>query len=83
MDMTTTERNWLSQFTTASKAACLDMLKLRKRDYDGVIPPEVVELRKLKEQVTKVEKGHKSLTKVFRDLFKKGIGDIDEHVINK
>jgi hypothetical protein len=40
-----------------------------------------VKLAPVEERLKKVEKGHRSLTKVFRDLFRKGIGDIDEHVM--
>jgi hypothetical protein len=46
MNMTTTEKNWLQQFTTHAKAMYTDMLKVRKRDYDGWIPPDVEEMRK-------------------------------------
>jgi hypothetical protein len=46
MNTTTTERNWLQQFTTKARAFHADLLKIHKRDYDGWIPPDVEEMRK-------------------------------------
>lgn len=46
MNMSTTEKNWLQQLTERSRAAMMDALKVRKREYDGWVPPEVEELRK-------------------------------------
>jgi hypothetical protein len=51
MNMTTTETNWLTQFTQRSRVAMLECLKIRKRDYDGFIPPSVIEMRELKDKV--------------------------------
>jgi hypothetical protein len=51
MNMSTTEKNWLEQFTTHAKAMYTDLLKLRKRDYDGYEPPDVAEMRKLNKKI--------------------------------
>jgi hypothetical protein len=51
MNMSTTEKNWLEQFTTHAKAMYADLLKLRKRDYDGYEPPDVAEMRKMNKQI--------------------------------
>jgi hypothetical protein len=51
MNMSTTEKNWLEQFTTHAKAMYTDLLKLRKRDYDGYEPPDVAELRKMNKKI--------------------------------
>jgi hypothetical protein len=77
MNMTTTETNWLAQFTQRTQAAMLEALKLRKRDYDGFVPADVAAMRI---ENAKTNKRVGSLAKVMKDLFKKGIGDIDSHV---
>lgn len=51
MNMTTTEKNWLQQFTTRARAFHTDLLKIRKRDYDGWEPPDVAERRRMNEKL--------------------------------
>ncbi len=51
MEATTTEKNWLKQFTTKTRDVYLDCLKLRRRDYDGFIPLDVIQMRELKAKV--------------------------------
>jgi hypothetical protein len=65
MNMTTTDKNWLAQFTTHAKAAMTDLLKVRKRDYDGYEPPEVAELRKMNKQIHEHES---ALTAIKRGI---------------
>lgn len=51
MNTTTTEKNWLAQFTTQARAVYADLLKIRKRDYEGWEPPDVVERRKMNKKL--------------------------------
>jgi hypothetical protein len=51
MNITTTEKNWLNQLTTHAKAAMTDLLKVRKRDYDGYEPQDVAEMRKMNKKI--------------------------------
>jgi hypothetical protein len=62
MNTTTTERNWLQQFTTKARAFHADLLKIHKRDYDGWIPPDVEEMRK------KVAEHDTALTAIKRGI---------------
>jgi hypothetical protein len=58
MDMTTTEKNWLKQVTTSAREACMDVLRLRKRDYEGWEPPEVVRAREENKRLHEKVKEH-------------------------
>lgn len=51
MNLTTTETSVLAMLTSKTRAAYEEALRIRKRDYDGVVPRDVAELRKLKEKV--------------------------------
>lgn len=51
MNMTTTEKNWLQQLTARSRAAMVDALKVRKREYEGWEPPDVAERRRMNEKL--------------------------------
>jgi hypothetical protein len=62
MNITTTENNWLKQLTTHARVAMTDLLKVRKRDYDGWIPPDVEEMRK------KVAEHDTALTAIKRGI---------------
>lgn len=48
MNITTTQQNILAKFTARSRAVYEAAFRLRNKDYDGWIPPEVVEMRELK-----------------------------------
>jgi hypothetical protein len=65
MNITTTETKWLAQFTTHAKAMYTDLLKLRKRDYDGYEPPDVAEMRKMNKQIHEHES---ALTAIKRGI---------------
>jgi hypothetical protein len=64
-NMTTTEKNWLAQFTTHAKAMYTDLLKLRKRDYDGYEPQDVAERRKMND---KLQEHESALTAIKRGI---------------
>ena len=57
MSMTTTETNWLRQFTTTTRRVYEECIRLRKRDFDDdPLPSDVAKLReenkRLHERVT-------------------------------
>jgi hypothetical protein len=77
VNLTTTETSVLAKLTQRSRAAMLEALGIRHRDYDGFVPADVAAMRA---ENAKANKRVSSLAKVMKDLFKKGIGDIDSHV---
>jgi hypothetical protein len=88
--ITDSEHNWLvKQGFDPNTARWKFWFKnfINRRDYDSAPPPGVLEERrkvdlyKMAEQVNRIEKNTKSFAKVWRDLFRKGAGDIDEHVL--
>lgn len=50
-NLTTTEKNWLTQFTTITRRVYEDMLKLRKKDYTDYTPPDVIERRQMNDKL--------------------------------
>jgi hypothetical protein len=51
MNMTTTDKNFLAQFTARTRGFYMDLLKVRNRDYEGYEPPDVAERRKANEKL--------------------------------
>jgi hypothetical protein len=75
MNMTTTEVNWLKQFTQRTGAVMWECLKLRKRDYDGFVPPDTAEMREMNKKLQE----HDGIL----DVFKRGVLQIASGVGKK
>jgi hypothetical protein len=82
VNLTTTETSVLAKLTQRSRAAMLEALGIRHRDYDGFVPPDVVEMREIQKKIHEHDGLlgglFKQLTVSFSPLLK-----LDEKIKNK
>jgi hypothetical protein len=97
-DFTDTEENWMKDQGINTTYRKLFWSKMRRamgdrREFDGPLPDGVTEDRRKNDELREMEKlvkaihantrGMPSFFKVWRDMFRKGAGDLDEHVLKK